>query len=115
MQPTQAEEGAGNSSTPMDVDPIDGGPRPVTGIKPSAVPTRPSPPTALALMVPPGTSTEEEARQAIEMLRSDDLSARVLAAHRLDSVAAVLGEERTREVHSSALSTCSLSAEVESF
>jgi hypothetical protein len=46
----------------------------------------------------PAATTEEEARHAIDMLRSDDLSARVAAAHRLDSVALALGEERTREV-----------------
>ena len=41
---------------------------------------------------------EEEARLAIEMLRGEDLSARVTAANQLDSVAAALGEERTRDV-----------------
>lgn len=43
-------------------------------------------------------SEEEEARQAIDMLRGDDVSARVAAANRLEAVAAALGEERTREV-----------------
>jgi len=42
-------------------------------------------------------SEEEEAKIAIEMLRSDDLSARVTAANQLDSIAIALGEERTRE------------------
>ena len=41
---------------------------------------------------------EEEARQAIEMLRGDDMSARVAAASKLENVAAALGEERTRKV-----------------
>jgi len=39
----------------------------------------------------------EEARLAIEMLRGDDSSARVAAANQLESIAATLGEERTRE------------------
>ncbi len=43
-------------------------------------------------------SEEEEARQAIDMLRGDDVSGRVAAANRLESVAAALGEERTRDV-----------------
>lgn len=41
-------------------------------------------------------SEEEEARQAIDMLRGDDVSARVAAASKLGSVSTVLGEERTR-------------------
>lgn len=41
---------------------------------------------------------EEEARQAIDMFRGDDMSARVAAANRLEAVASVLGEQRTREV-----------------
>ena len=43
-------------------------------------------------------SEEEEARQAIDMLRGDDVSGRVAAANRLEAVAAALGEERTRDV-----------------
>jgi hypothetical protein len=43
-------------------------------------------------------SEEEEARQAIEKLRGDDVSARVEAAHKLEAVAKTLGEERTRDV-----------------
>jgi serine/threonine-protein phosphatase 2A regulatory subunit A len=42
-------------------------------------------------------SEDEEARQAIDMLRGDDVSARVAAANRLEAVAAALGEERTRD------------------
>jgi serine/threonine-protein phosphatase 2A regulatory subunit A len=52
---------------------------------------------------PPSTnaaSEEEEARQAIDMLRGDDVSGRVAAANRLEAVAAALGEERTRDVRS---------------
>jgi hypothetical protein len=43
-------------------------------------------------------SAEEEARQAIEMLRGDDVSERIAAANKIDSVAKILGDERTREV-----------------
>lgn len=43
-------------------------------------------------------SAEEEARQAIEMLRGDDVSERIAAANKIDSVAKTLGDERTREV-----------------
>ncbi len=43
-------------------------------------------------------SEEEEARQAIEKLRGEDLSARVEAASKLDTVAKTLGEQRTRDV-----------------
>jgi hypothetical protein len=43
-------------------------------------------------------SEEEEARQAIEKLRGEDLSARVEAANKLETVAKTLGEERTRDV-----------------
>mmetsp|Transcript_11423 Transcript_11423/g.12707 ORF Transcript_11423/g.12707 Transcript_11423/m.12707 type:complete len:607 (-) Transcript_11423:318-2138(-) len=45
----------------------------------------------------PTLSEEEEARQAIDKLRGEDLSARIEAAHQLESVARTLGEERTRE------------------
>lgn len=43
-------------------------------------------------------SEEEEARQAIEKLRGDDVTARVEAAYKLEAVAKTLGEERTRDV-----------------
>ncbi len=46
----------------------------------------------------PQLSEEEEARQAIEKLRGEDLSARIEAASKLDAVAKTLGEERTRDV-----------------
>lgn len=39
----------------------------------------------------------EEARYAIELLRGDDVAGRISAVQRLDSIAAVLGERRTRE------------------
>ena len=46
----------------------------------------------------PQLSEEEEARQAIEKLRGEDLPSKVEAAHKLDTVARTLGEERTRDV-----------------
>lgn len=73
----------------MEIDPIDGGPKQVRPAPPPP-PPRPPPPTVL--------HKEEEARQAIDMLRGDDVSARVAAAHRLDAVAEALGQERTRDV-----------------
>ena len=44
------------------------------------------------------STDEEEARQAIEMMKGDDLANRTGAASRLDFVAKALGEKRTREV-----------------
>lgn len=73
---------------PMDVDPVDDDPRP------SSSPL--SSPLLLRTVVP--ITREEEARQAIELLRGNDMAERVAAAHRLDAVAAILGEERTRNV-----------------
>lgn len=76
-------------SAPMDVDPIDDGP---TG------PLKAHPMTMSQTSAAPAHITEEEeARQAIDMLRGDDVSGRVAAANRLEAVASVLGEERTRE------------------
>ena len=75
----------------MDIDPIDGGPKEI--IKPS-----PPPPPSNHAVVPMQISEEEEARQAIDMFRGDDMAARVKAANRLEAVASVLGEQRTREV-----------------
>lgn len=52
--------------------------------------------------LPPGRpitpQEEEEARQAIDLLRGDDVAGRVEAANKLESVAAALGVERTRDV-----------------
>lgn len=48
-------------------------------------------------------SEEDEARQAIDKLRGEDLSERIAAANKLDGIAKVLGEERTREVSQSCL------------
>jgi hypothetical protein len=99
------------ASEPMDidVDPVDGGPKPTatgTGLNdPMAQEQQPPPPpqmtvvsTGAASSSAAATSAEEEARQAIDMLHGDDVGNRVAAAHRLESVAAALGPERTREV-----------------
>lgn len=75
----------------MDIDPIDGGPKHMSTPLPMT-----SSPTAAASAEQ--VSKEEEARQAIEMFRGDEISARVAAASRLESVASVLGPERTRKV-----------------
>ena len=76
----------------MDVDPIDDGPAP------TAIPYNTTTTTPTLALIPANISKEEEARQAIDMLRGNDVSQRVAAAHRLDSVAIALGEERTRNV-----------------
>lgn len=82
----------------MDIDPVDDGPREVSrGIVPMSPAAMPPPP-ADASGPANEISKEEEARQAIEMLRGDDVSQRVAAACRLQAVASVLGPERTREV-----------------
>lgn len=80
------------SQQPMDIDPIDGGPKEVKGSPP------PPPPGKHAVVVPMQISEEEEARQMIELFRGDDMAARVKAANRLEAIASVLGEQRTREV-----------------
>jgi hypothetical protein len=89
------------SQQPMDIDPIDGGPNVIINKNASPPPPPPGPnnnnPNKHAV-VPMQISEEEEARQAIDMFRGDDMSARVAAANRLEAVASVLGEQRTREV-----------------
>jgi len=80
------------NTQPMDIDPIDGGPREI--IKPSHPPS----PSGNINYKKMEIAEEEEARQAIDMFRGDDVSARVAAANRLEAVASVLGEQRTREV-----------------
>ena len=80
------------NTQPMDIDPIDGGPREI--IKPSHPPS----PSGNMNYKKMEIAEEEEARQAIDMFRGDDVSARVAAANRLEAVATVLGEQRTREV-----------------
>jgi len=96
-----------DSSQPMEIDPVDDGPK-----QPMAMnieDSTPPPPlgaatapavtaAAAAAALPASTAGPEDARQAIEMLRGDDVAERVAAATRLESVANALGEERTREV-----------------
>ena len=49
-------------------------------------------------VIPITPQEEEEARQAIDLLRGDDVAGRVEAANKLEAVAAALGVERTRDV-----------------
>lgn len=86
---------------PMDIDPIDGGPKQVQTPPLSVIA-----PSSSHAVIPVSSSTsssshvtkEEEARQAIDMLRGEDLAGRIAAANRLEGVAFVLGPQRTREV-----------------
>ena len=89
----------------MDVDPVDGGPKPPTTapLSPTVAPIWTQTPAAAA------ATTEEDARQCIEKLRGDVVSERVEAAHCLDRIATVLGEERTRRVSILADSECACS------
>ena len=85
---------------PMDIDPIDDGPKPARNPLPMTATT-----TGQSFHGPQEgqLSEEEEARQAIDMLRGEDVSSRVAAASRLEAVAKILGEERTRDVSLSML------------
>lgn len=81
---------------PMDVDPIDDGPRPTATPTPVVAEEASM---ATSLQTPVVLTREEEAREVIEALRTpDDVAQRVTAAHRLPAVANVLGPERTRAV-----------------
>lgn len=62
----------------------------------TATPTSSDLPPVVGRPVTP--QEEEEARQAIDLLRGDDVAGRVEAANKLESVAAALGVERTRDV-----------------
>lgn len=77
-----------NEPLPMEIDPIDDGP------KVAPPPPHESVTVAKKELI---VSQEDEARQAIDMLRGDDVSDRVAAANRLEAVAVALGQERTRE------------------
>lgn len=86
----------------MDIDPIDDGPREVSKAPPlAAIPSSTALTPGGSTAAPMHVSEEEEARQAIDMLRGDDVSGRVAAANRLEAVASALGKERTREVSAS--------------
>ena len=81
----------------MEIDPVDDGPKQ----DPSAMVMShdaSSPMMMVQAPAPMSISQEDDARQAIEMLRGDDVAERVAAATRLEGVATALGEERTREV-----------------
>jgi hypothetical protein len=81
----------------MDIDPIDDGPIQKDDLKQPGNKSQFPPLTPPLKSLAPITQ-EDEARQVIEMLRGDDVSERVSAARRLEAVAAVLGEKRTRLV-----------------
>lgn len=94
---------------PMDVDPIDGGPKTASNVPPlTASPSHESSSSAALHPSPFGSPSgnshnnmitkEEEAKQAIEQLRGEDLAGRIAASNHLEGVAAVLGPKRTREV-----------------
>ncbi len=80
---------------PMDIDPIDDGPRSLSSPNGNSSDRTNN---FQVITLPATISKEEDARKAIEMLRGEDSTARVSAAHRLDSIASVLGPERTRDV-----------------
>ena len=73
----------------MDIDPVDDGPRQVGNLPPPL----PKEPVVSAII-----TKEEEARQAIEDLKGEDVEAKVAAANKLVSIAATLGVDRTRDV-----------------
>ena len=88
-------------NTAMEIDPVDDGPKELGSMLGHFDSRSPNHrPASLSI------TQEEDARQAIEMLRGDDVSERVSAANRLDSVAAALGEIRTREVRTIRISNC---------
>jgi hypothetical protein len=94
---------------PMEVDPIDGGPKQLlnSSLLPTPPPMDASRTTTLPVRHYPhihqpkfnnSSNPAEEARQCLEKLRGNILADRVEAAHCLDRIARVLGEERTRNV-----------------
>jgi hypothetical protein len=86
----------------MDIDPIDGGPRPSVAPPIPALTARDNRNTVhVSLNSPLALSPVEEAKLTIDQLQSEDVSNRVAAAHRLDRIALTLGPERTREVSES--------------
>jgi len=112
MQQQQQKQQQGTD--PMDVDPIDDGPSvkestpvPVYGSSSAG-----SGSGAMMMMMFMGNdaadnnnnsnsysiTTEEDAKQCLDLLRSEEMSHRVQAAHRLDAVAHLLGPERTKSV-----------------
>lgn len=105
MNPKSSGDAAAVPLDPMDVDPVDDGPRRVvTPPIPVVAGFMSSPssfsPGVLQLASPEAmvVTTEQDAKQCLDWLRSEDLSLRVPAAHRLDAVARWLGPERTRSV-----------------
>lgn len=110
MEDSRKPQATSNNSsmTPMEIDPIDGGPLPTSIPTPTASATggpmmmmlsTVNTPSPSALTTPVVLTQEEQAQQVIEALRkADDMAQRVAAAHQLPAVAALLGPERTRVV-----------------
>jgi hypothetical protein len=110
MSDTPLNVPASEVDDPMDLDPIDGGPMQTSPA--AGQPSFPASPLwinstnnnspinkiSVTALMATSTTTEEEARQCIEKLRGDNVAERVEAAHCLDQVAKVLGQERTRRV-----------------
>jgi hypothetical protein len=88
----------------MEIDPVDDGPRGNPEPPIAAVPSL-SPMSfydasiTTASLVPP-VANAAEANAALEMLKHNngDYSQRVLASHQFDSIARIIGPERTRSV-----------------
>jgi len=93
-QPEKNNKNNNNNNDPMEIDPIDDGPPPTAA--PTPVASAGGATSAAFLLTPIVMTKEEEAREAIESLRADDMAQRVTAAHRLSAIATVLGPERTR-------------------
>lgn len=91
---------ASSNSDPMDVDPVDDGPAQKAQGNPSIMTNSSLPREQLtpSLSNHNTLSGDDDPKLAVEMLRSDDLSNRVAAAHKLDTIAKALGHQRTREV-----------------
>ena len=99
--PTAADHAAPPPAGTADGDDSTGADPPAAADSASSMAMDTTPPSS---DLPPGVGRpitpqeEEEARQAIDLLRGDDVAGRVEAANKLESVAAALGVERTRDV-----------------
>jgi hypothetical protein len=85
----------------MDIDPVDDGPRGNPEPPIAAVPSlSPSFYDATTASLVPPVANAAEANAALEMLKHNngDYSQRVLASHQFDSIARIIGPERTRSV-----------------
>jgi hypothetical protein len=87
-----------STGDPMEVDPIDGGPVQKTHNNSSTTLNLSLREQLVSAASSNGSSGIDDPKKAVEMLRSDDVSNRVAAAHKLDTIAKALGHQRTREV-----------------